>query len=271
MSVTMSGSNIVSISALAIVEEHHELAEAAVGQLSRHKSRAAARATLDGGSPYPTDLWEAAAALGWHGLAISEEHGGSGFGIAELAIVLEALGQELCPGPFLPTVTAALVIDRCGTDVLRAALLPSLASGKLVGAVGLSTDIVLGRDSIASGTARAVAGAPDASVLVLAAGADLIVVDAEAAGVTVTALAGLDTTRSIGDVTLHDVELPAERILSGADTKRARHSVFLLPPKRSVSAGRRYEWPPSTSRSASSSDARSAPSKRSSITWPTCS
>ncbi|BBX26985.1 acyl-CoA dehydrogenase [Mycolicibacterium alvei] len=226
----------MSISALAIVEEHHELAEAAVGQLSRHKSRAAARATLDGGSPYPTDLWEAAAALGWHGLAISEEHGGSGFGIAELAIVLEALGQELCPGPFLPTVTAALVIDRCGTDVLRAALLPSLASGKLVGAVGLSTDIVLGRDSIASGTARAVAGAPDASVLVLAAGADLIVVDAEAAGVTVTALAGLDTTRSIGDVTLHDVELPAERILSGADTK-ARSAFRILAAAEAVGVG----------------------------------
>jgi alkylation response protein AidB-like acyl-CoA dehydrogenase len=226
----------VSISALAIVEEHHELAEAAVGQLSRHKSRATARATLDGGSPHPIDLWEAAAALGWHGLAISEEHGGSGFGIAELAIVLEAMGHELCPGPFLPTATAAMVIDRCGTDMLRAALLPSLASGKLVGAVGLSTDIVLSRDSIANGTARAVAGAPDAGVLVLAAGADLIVVDTEADGVTITALAGLDTSRSIGDVTLHDVELPVERILSGADTK-ARSAFRILAAAEAVGVG----------------------------------
>ena len=226
----------MSISALAIVEEHHELAEAAVGQLSRHKSRATARATLDGGSPHPIDLWEAAAALGWHGLAISEEHGGSGFGIAELAIVLEAMGHELCPGPFLPAATAALVIDRCGTDMLRAALLPSLASGKLVGAVGLSTDIVLSRDSIANGTARAVAGAPDAGVLVLAAGADLIVVDTEADGVTITALAGLDTSRSIGDVTLHDVELPVERILSGADTK-ARSAFRILAAAEAVGVG----------------------------------
>ena len=226
----------MSISALAIVEEHHELAEAAVGQLSRHKSRATARATLDGGSPHPIDLWEAAAALGWHGLAISEEHGGSGFGIAELAIVLEAMGHELCPGPFLPTATAAMVIDRCGTDMLRAALLPSLASGKLVGAVGLSTDIMLSRDSIANGTARAVAGAPDAGVLVLAAGADLIVVDTEADGVTITALAGLDTSRSIGDVTLHDVELPVERILSGADTK-ARSAFRILAAAEAVGVG----------------------------------
>ena len=226
----------MSISALAIVEEHHELAEAAVGQLSRHESRAAARATLDGGSPHPAELWEAAAALGWHGLAISEEHGGSGFGIAELAIVLEAMGHELCPGPFLPTATAAVVIDRCGADTLRAALLPSLASGKLVGAVGLSTDITLSPDLIANGTARAIAGAPDAGVLVLAASADLIVVDAEADGVTITPLAGLDTTRSIGDVTLRDVALPAERILSGASAK-ARTAFRILAAAEAVGVG----------------------------------
>lgn len=226
----------MSISALAIAEEHHQLAESAVGLLSRHDSRSAARATLDVGSPHPADLWDACSALGWHGLAISEEYGGSGFGIAELAVVLEAMGHELCPGPFLPTATAALVIDRCGNDVLRAALLPQLAAGKLVGAVGLSSDITLSRDLVANGTARAVAGAPDAGVVVLAAGADLIVVDTEAGGVSVAALTGLDTTRSIGDVTLRDVELPAERILSGAST-RARNAFRILAAAEAVGVG----------------------------------
>ncbi|MDT0323818.1 acyl-CoA dehydrogenase, partial [Streptomyces sp. DSM 44918] len=89
---------------------------------------------------------------------------------------------------------------------------------------------------MANGTARAVAGAPDAGVLVLAAGADLIVVDAEADGVTVTALTGLDTTRSIGDVTLRDVELPAERILSGASTK-ARTAFRILAAAEAVGVG----------------------------------
>jgi len=232
----MSGASTVSISALAIIDEHHELAEAAVGQLSRHQSRAAARATLDDISAHPAGLWDACADLGWHGLAISEEYGGSGFGIAELTIVLEAMGHELCPGPFLPTVTAALVIDRCGSEALRAASLPSLASGKVVGAVGLSGDIVVGGDSIANGTARAVAGAPDAGVLVLAAGADLIVVDTEADGVNVTALEGLDTTRSIGDVTLRGVAVPTERILYGADTK-ARTAFRILASAEAVGLG----------------------------------
>ena len=92
----------MSKSALAITDEHQDLADAAMGQLTRLATRASARATLEGGSPNPADVWKAAAELGWLGLAIAEEHGGSGFGLAELAIVLEAQGRELSPGPFLP-------------------------------------------------------------------------------------------------------------------------------------------------------------------------
>src|SRR5581483_6714899 len=117
----------VTTSALAITEEHRDLADAAIGALTRLGSLAAARASLDGGSSHPAEIWKTSAELGWHGLAIAEEHGGSGFGLSELAIILEAQGHELCPGPFLPTVTAALVIDRCGTESLRAELLPGLA------------------------------------------------------------------------------------------------------------------------------------------------
>ena len=45
----------VSKSALAITEEHNDLADAAIGQLSRLNSRVAARATLDDGSSHPAD------------------------------------------------------------------------------------------------------------------------------------------------------------------------------------------------------------------------
>jgi hypothetical protein len=43
----------VSKSALAITEEHTDLADSAFGQLNRLNSRAAARATLEIGSPHP--------------------------------------------------------------------------------------------------------------------------------------------------------------------------------------------------------------------------
>jgi 3-oxochol-4-en-24-oyl-CoA dehydrogenase len=216
----------VSTSALAITDEHRDLADAAIGQLARLNSRAAARATLEGGAAHPGDIWTASAGLGWNGLAIAEEHGGSGFGLSELAIVLEAQGHELCPGPFLPTVAASVVIDRCAPDSLRAQLLPRLADGSAVGALGLSGSVIVGSDLVVAGESPNVLGAPDADVLVIAAGDDVVVVDKAADGVTVTALPGLDTTRSIGAVALRNLTVSDDRVLRGA--ARLAQTVFRI-------------------------------------------
>jgi alkylation response protein AidB-like acyl-CoA dehydrogenase len=216
----------VGNSALAITEEHRELADAAAGQLSRLHSVQAARATLSGESKHPANLWSAAVGVGWPGLAVAEEYGGSGFGLSELAVVLEAQGRQLCPGPFLPSVSAAVVIDRCGTDVLRAQLLPGLAEGDAVGAVGLSGEFTIGSDLLVTGESAAVLGAPDADVVVLIAGDDVVVVDVDAEGVTVTDLPSLDTTRSVGSVALTGVTLAEDRVLRGA-ARRAR-TVFRI-------------------------------------------
>jgi alkylation response protein AidB-like acyl-CoA dehydrogenase len=193
-----------------------------MGQLGRLKSLAAARATLEpesAGAAHPAGVWSAAAEQGWQGLAIAEEHGGSGFGLSELAVVLEAQGRMLCPGPFLATVAAAVVLDRCGSDAVRARLLPGLADGSVVGALGLSGHVVVGSDLVVTGESSAVLGAPDAAVLVLIAGDDVVIVDAEADGVTVTPLAALDTTRSIGSVALRDVTVSEHGVLRGAARK----------------------------------------------------
>jgi alkylation response protein AidB-like acyl-CoA dehydrogenase len=216
----------VGNSALAITDDHRDLAEAANGQLNRLNSRAAARATLDAGSNHPADLWSAAADVGWQGLAVAEDYGGSGVGLSELVVVLEAQGRELCPGPFLPTVAAAVVIDRCAPDSVRAQLLPGLADGTVVGALGLSGSVTVGSDLTVAGESPAVLGAPDAAVLAVIAGDDVVLVDADADGVTVTALSSLDTTRSIGSVALRNVAVAEERVLRGAG-RRAR-TVFRI-------------------------------------------
>ena len=210
----------MSKSALAITEEHQDLAAAALGRLQRSGSRAAARATLDQPGSYSRDIWSAGAELGWNGMAIAEEFGGSGFGLAELAIIAEIAGRELTPGPFLPTVATALVIDRCAPDSVRAQLLPGLADGRTVAALGLDVRVNMQSDLTATAAWPAVLGAPDADVLVLAAGEDLVIVDATADGVTVTALPSLDTTRSVGSVSMRGAAVPADRVLRGA----ARHA-----------------------------------------------
>ncbi|MGE2722497.1 acyl-CoA dehydrogenase [Mycolicibacterium celeriflavum] len=213
-------------SALAITEEHIDFADAAFGQLNRVNSRAAARSTLEGGPSHPAEIWSAATGLGWTGLAIAEEHGGSGFGLAELAVVLEAQGRELCPGPFLPTVAAAVVIDRCAPDSLRAELLPGLADGSTVGALAVSGSVTVGSDLTVTGESSAVLGAPDATLLVVVAGDDAVVVDPATDGVTITPLEAMDTSRSLGAVALRGVTVPEGRVLRGA--ARKAHTVFRI-------------------------------------------
>lgn len=216
----------VRASALAISDDHQDLAEAVSGQLTRLHTLATARASLEGGSSHPSEIWSAATELGWIGLAIGEDFGGSGFGLAELAVVLECQGRQLCPGPFLPSVSAAVVIDRCAPESVRAQLLPALATGETVGALGVSGSLSVSSDLVVTGESSAVLGAPDADVLVLAAGDDVVVVDVGAEGVTVTAVEPLDTTRSTGSVALREVTVPADRVLRGA--ARNARTVFRI-------------------------------------------
>ena len=219
-------SKTASTSALAITDDHQDLADAAAGQLARLQALAKARATLDGGPAHPDEIWSAAKDLGWTGLAIAEEHGGSGYGLAELAVVTECLGRQLAPGPFLSSVSASVVIDRCAPESVRAELLPGLASGATTAALGVSGTIGLDSDQLATGECSAVLGAPDASLLVLAAGEDVVVVDPAVDGVTVTPLESLDTTRSIGSVALTSVSIPVDRVLRGA--ARNARTVFRI-------------------------------------------
>jgi alkylation response protein AidB-like acyl-CoA dehydrogenase len=206
----------VSASRLAITDDHQDLAESAIGQLTRLGTLAKARESLAGGSTNPSDIWSAATQLGWTGLAIGEESGGSGFGLAELAVVLEVQGGQLCPGPFLSSASASVVIDRCVPDSVRAELLTGLAAGDTVAAIGVSGSVFVGSDLLVTGECPAVLGAPDADILVLAAGEDVVIVNSDADGVTVTSLDALDTTRSVGSVALRNVAVPADRVLRGA-------------------------------------------------------
>ncbi len=54
------------------------------------------------------DAWGELAELGWLGVSIAEEEGGTGLGFLEEAILFEELGYALYPGPYLATIGLAL-------------------------------------------------------------------------------------------------------------------------------------------------------------------
>ncbi|HEX8841980.1 MAG TPA: acyl-CoA dehydrogenase family protein [Sphingomicrobium sp.] len=61
---------------------------------------------------YGTDLWKQFGELGLTGIAIPESHGGLGLGATEAALVLEEIGRNLTPSPFLTTaVVGARAIE----------------------------------------------------------------------------------------------------------------------------------------------------------------
>ncbi len=179
---------------IALTEDHRALGRTASDFLAKHDSRGSARALLEAEVETLPAFWPDLASLGWLGLHLPEDNGGSGFGLPELVVVTEELGRALTPGPFVPTVIASAVIDAAAGSELAARLLPGLADGSAFGGVALTSDITVSGGT-AAGTAPAVLGGGLAHLLVLPAGDDAIVVDTSAAGVTVDVPGNLDPTR----------------------------------------------------------------------------
>src|SRR4051812_30813264 len=186
---------------IAISDDHLELSSVAEAFLANAGALAEARSLLDAPEEALPAAWKEMADLGWMGLHLPEAHGGSGFGMAELVLVVEAMGAVVAPGPFLPTVWTSAVVAACGTDAQRAELLPGLADGSVRAAVGLDD------------TTNLVLGAGLADVFLLPRGDDLVVATRD--DVTVTMPANSDATRRVGVVTLTTAP-PADRILAGA-------------------------------------------------------
>ena len=87
----------------------------------------------DGFSP---TLWKKMADLGWMGVMIPEKYDGMGGDFIELAIILEAMGEVCCPGPYFSTVVlGGLTLLNAGSEEQKAAFLPKLANGELVTAL----------------------------------------------------------------------------------------------------------------------------------------
>lgn len=85
---------------------------------------------------YDDELYEEIAGLGWPGIAISEQDGGQGLGMVELAVLLEQSGYAAAPSPLLGSAGAALVISAAGSDAQRSEWLAKLASGEATGSFG---------------------------------------------------------------------------------------------------------------------------------------
>ena len=200
---------------IALTDDHRELGTVARGFLTAQKVRAAARELLDAPDETRPPYWDGLAQLGWLGLHIAEEHGGSGYGLPELVVVVEELGRAVAPGPFVPTVIASAIIAHAGSGEQKQRLLPGLIDGAVMAAAGFGGDVSVS-DGRASGTAGVVLGAGLADLLVVAAGEDLLLLDRRRDGISVEVPENLDPTRRSGRVVLDGVAVSEADVLPGA-------------------------------------------------------
>ena len=215
---------------IAITEDHRALASTASDFLRKHDARGAARELLEADHEPLPPFWDALRALGWSGLHLPEAAGGAGYGLPELVVVVEELGRAIAPGPFVPSAIAGAVLAAVGSEELQQRLLPGLADGSTVGAVGLDGAVEL-RGGALHGSA-VVLGGGLADVVLVAVGDDIAVVDPRSRGVTVETPPNLDPTRRTARLQLEGVTadvLPGARqvLLDLARTILAAEAVGL--------------------------------------------
>ena len=174
--------------ALVLTEEQSMLRDSARGLISDKAPVAHLRQLRDSrdATGFSRDLWKTFAEMGFAGLLVPEEFGGSGLGCVEAGVVMEEIGRNLTPSPFLSTaVVAASALLRGGNKAQQSEYLPKITAGDLVAALAidegakhrpLQTDL----QAVRSGNGFKLNGAK--ALVVDGHVADLLIVAARSAG-----------------------------------------------------------------------------------------
>jgi acyl-CoA dehydrogenase len=120
---------------LVLTEDQELIGKTASDFVAQRSPIARVRALRDAKDPkgYTPALWKEMAELGWLGIPFPESVGGAGLGLADLAVVLEALGRTLAPEPFLSTILlAGRALVKGGSAEQQQKWLPGIVAGERV-------------------------------------------------------------------------------------------------------------------------------------------
>jgi alkylation response protein AidB-like acyl-CoA dehydrogenase len=199
--------------------------------LDEHVKPATVRALFDDPRGEREGLWKEMAELGWLGLALPEEAGGSALGMVETAILLEEMGRAACPAPYLPTVLAGQAIAAAGSAAQKSRWLAAIAGGSARGTVAfIERDLDWDPETTTARAARTRQGwtltgfkqfvpwPHVADVLLVPArapeGLSLFLVEpAAVSGLTISMMTGIDLSSRVGAVALDGVAVGADAVL----------------------------------------------------------
>ncbi|HIA96631.1 MAG TPA: acyl-CoA dehydrogenase [Gammaproteobacteria bacterium] len=188
---------------------------------------------------YSKELWKQMAELGWAGVLISEEYGGSDFGMVGMGGILEETGRCLVPSPLFSTaLLGASLIELGGKADQKKDLLTKIAKGELTTAFALeegsrhtpyrisTTAEKKGKNFVLNGKKTFVLDGHSADLIVLAArtsggiedqsGISLFLIDPNSTGLQRKRTHMVDS-RNASEIHLKDVEVPETKLLGELD------------------------------------------------------
>ncbi len=199
------------------------------------------RAMFEDQRGFRDDIWDKMVEMGWTAMLLPEAYGGLEMELMDFCVVLEEMGRAVIPGPLFSTVLlAAETIKEAGNEAQKQKYLSGIATGQLRGTLALSEPdsgadpdyVQMATNStedgfVFNGTKIFVLDAHTADFLVVAArtspGADpsvgisLFLIDPKTAGISITPLITMDSTRKQCVVDFKDVRVPPEGLLGERD------------------------------------------------------
>lgn len=227
--------------ALVLTEEQSMLRDSARGLIGEKAPVAHLRKLRDTKDAvgFSRELWQTFAEMGFCGLLVAEEHGGSGVGFVEAGVVMEEIGRTLMPSPFFATsVLGATALQRGGSGAQREEFLPKIAQGALLTSLAIDErakhrPLNTAMQATRSGNGFRLNGAKAlvvdghvADLLIVAArtggrvgeqsGLTLFLVDPKAKGVSIERTVMVDS-HNAARITFTDAEVTADGVLGEVD------------------------------------------------------
>ena len=80
---------------------------------------------------YDDKIWQEMVSLGWTGILVPEEFGGSNFGVAGISSILEELGRTLTPSPLFSTAVVGVSLIKHASDAVKKDILTKVVQDGL--------------------------------------------------------------------------------------------------------------------------------------------
>jgi len=125
---------------LVLSEEEQFLKDTAKNFADERSPISHFRSLRDNNDPklWDKDIWSEMVKLGWPGILIPEEFGGSNFGVTGIGVILQECAKTLTPSPLFATgVLGAYAITQFGNDDQKSNYLPKIVSGEITIALAI--------------------------------------------------------------------------------------------------------------------------------------